>query len=305
MKKYKCEICGKNHNVYRGIESPLPDLISEIPEEERESRIHDMKGLCIIDKESLLGNGYILIDMENLDEPFFCWKVWVQISSEDFKNNLEQLKKGERVELNGELLSQIPFYSKSEGLKSKVIIQAFDELEIEIKIDEDSKFKEDQSKPITKERVIEIMQRLNHHELFKDKEIFDKPFSDRLIDELVHAEKEYIQKDKGFAINISSPNTTLFQIVNSNMLESKEDNIKGFGLDLSFDESFEENLEEISKFKKQEYSKDFKFVILDNIPIYQVDMGTDKKRIEKLVKRIIEDVYEQEIKMVGIDSFEI
>ena len=304
MEKYKCEICGIKHNVFGGMESPLPDLISEIPEEEKENRIYDMKGMCIVDKELLFGNGYILIEMENLEEPIFCWKVWVQISIEDFQNNLEELKDGKRVELNGKLLSQIPFYSKSEGLKSKVIAQLYDELEIEIRIDEDSKLKDDQSKPITKERVIQIMQRLNHHELFKDKKVFDKPFSDRLIDELIYAEKEYIQKDKGFAINISSPNSTLFQIVNNNMLESKEDNQKGFGLHLSFDESFEESLEEISKFRKQEYSKDFNYLNLDDIPTYQIDLGTDKERTEKLVKRIIEDVYEQKIEVIETDNFE-
>lgn len=305
MEKYKCEICGKKHNVFRGIESPFPDLISDIPEEERENRIYDMKGMYIIDKEKLLGNGYILIEMENLDEPIFYWQVWVQISIKDFQNNLEQLKNGERVELNGKLLSQIPFYEKSEGLESKIIIQASNELEIEIRIDEDSQLKEDQSKPISEKRVIEIMQRLNHHELFKKKKEFDKSFSERLIDELNFAEKEYINKEKGFAINISSPNTTLFQIVNSNMLESKDDNKKGFGLHLSFDESFDESIEEINKFRNQDYSNNFDYHDLDEIPTYQIDLETDKEQIKKLVIQIIKDVYEQEVETIETDNFEI
>ena len=305
MEKYKCDICGKKHNVFRSIESPLPELISDIPEEERENRIYDMKGIYIIDKEKLLGNGFILIEMENLDEPIFYWQVWVQISIKGFQDNLEQLKNGDRVELKGKLLSQIPFYSKSNGLKSKVIIQASNEIEIEVRIDEDSQLKEDQSKPISEKRVIEIMQRLNHYELFKEIKKFDKPFSQRLMDELNFAEKEYIKTEKGFVININSPNTTLFQIVNSNMLESKVGDKKGFGLHLSFDDSFDESIEEISKFRNQYYFNNFNYHYLDEIPTYQIELEMDKEQIKKLVIQIIQNVYEKNLETVEIDNFEI
>lgn len=305
MEKYKCEICGKKHNVFRSLESPLPDLITDIPEKERESRVVEMEGFYVVDRKWFLGSGYILIEMENLDEPIFFWQVWATIAPNDFQDNLQNLINGQTVELSGRLQSEIPFYPKSKGLESKVIIQASDELAIEIRVEEESKLKEDQLKPISKERVIELMQHINHQELFKEKKKFDKPFSERLKSELIFAEKEYLERKKDFAINISSTNSVLFQIINSKMLESNKNGNPGFGLHLSFDESFEESKEEIEKFRNQQYSKEFAYHDLDDIPTYQIDLGNDKERIEKLVKRLIDDVYEQEIETIETDNFEI
>ena len=145
---------------------------------------------------------------------------------------------------------------------------------------------------------------MHHPELFKEKVIFDKPFSERLIDELDFAEREYIKKNKDFVINISSPSTTLFQILSSNMLESSDGNKKGFGLHLSFDESHEESLEEIKKFRDQEYSKEFEYHDLDEIPTYQIDLKTNKEQIKELVTKILEDVYEQDVEIIETDNFE-
>lgn len=305
MEKYKCEICGKTHNVFRSLESPLPDLIADIPEEERESRLVEMEGFYIVDRKWFLGSGYILIEMENLDEPIFFWQVWATIEPNDFQDNLQNLINGQTIEIRGRLQSEIPFYPRSKGLESKVIIQASDELAIEIRVEEESKLKGDQLKPITKERVIELMQHVNHHELFKEKKEFDKPFFERLKEELNYAEGEYIKKDKDFAINISSPNSVLFQIISSRMLEKNTNGISGFGLHLSFDDSFEESREELEKFRMQDYSKDFEYYDLDEIPTYQIDLGNDKERIGELVKHLIENVYGQETETIDTDNFEI
>jgi hypothetical protein len=306
MEEYKCEICGKKHNVFRVLESPLPDLITEIPEEERESRVNELNGFYVVDRKWFLGNGYIHIEMEGLDEPIFYWQVWATISPDDFQNNLENLMNGKTVELRGRLQSEIPFYPKSKGLEAKVIIQATDdEMLLEIRVDEDSKLKEDQSKPIKRGRVIELMQHIYHCELFKEKKEFDRTFDERLREELNYAENEYIKNEKDFAINISSPNSVLFQIISSRMLEISTNGKSGFGLHLSFDDSFEESKEEIEKFRKQDYSKDFEYHDLDDIPTYQIDLGKDKNRIEELVKRLIEDVYEQRIETIDTDNYEI
>ncbi len=89
------------------------------------------------------------------------------------------------------------------------------------------------------------------------------------------------------------------------MLEVKGNEQSGFGLHLSFDGSFEESKTEIQIFRKQEYSKGFEYYDLDKIPTYQIDLGFDKERIEKLIKRILEDVYNQEIEKIEMDNYEI
>ena len=138
MDKYKCEICGKEHNVFRILESPLPDLITEIPEEERDSRVEEVFGLYLVDRKWLLGNGYLYIELENLNDPIFYWQVWVSISPKEFQNCFEQLKVTDSVELNGILESELPFYPKSKGLEVTVQIYATNEFHLEIIVEEDS-----------------------------------------------------------------------------------------------------------------------------------------------------------------------
>lgn len=305
MEKYKCEICGKNHNIFRGIESPLPELIYKIPEEERENRIRYFNDeFCIVDEKWFLGNGYLYINLENFEEPFFFWKVWTTISTIDYQKNLEKLKNGELVELNGFLQSEIPFYTKSTGLKTKIKMQSNEEMIVEIRIAEESKIREDQSKPITEERLIEIMNMLHHNPKREERQNFDKSFNERLLNELENAEKEYIKNEKDFVINLST-GTVLFQIVSNKMLEINQVTGRGFGLHLSFDETHEESIDEIAKFRSKEYSKEFEYYLLDEIPTYQIDLGTDKRRLEKLVNQIIIDVYEEELETIETDNFEI
>ncbi len=305
MENYKCEICGKKHDIFRGIESPLPDLLTDIPEEEKESRVNELNGLYIIDRKWILGKGYIYIEMEGLDEPIFCWQVWVTISPKDFQDNFENLMNGQTVELRGVLQSKLPFYKKSKGLESTLTIQASNELAIEVLVIEKSKLKEDQLKLISESRVIEIMQMIYHPSERKERQNFEEPFDKRFLEELNNAEEEYIKKKRNFVINISNANTVLFQIVSNKILETNRIKKRGFGLHISFDDSFEEGIEEIAKFRSKEYAKNFDYHNLGNIPTYQIDLGTNRKRLEELVKKIVVDIYKEDIEIIETDNFEI
>ena len=122
--------------------------------------------------------------------------------------------------------------------------------------------------------------------------------------EYLDIESEYISNKKDFVINLST-GTVLFQIISNKMLEINRIQEKGFGLHLSFDKTHDESIEEIAKFRNKEYSKEFDYHDLDEIPTYQIDLGTDMKRLEKLVSRIIVDVYEEELETIETDNFEI
>jgi hypothetical protein len=307
MEKYKCEICGKNHSVYRSIESPIPELISEIPENEHEERIVEFKGLYVVDRKWILGNGYILIEMESLDEPIYYWQVWVSMSLIDFKNNLEKLTREEPIEVKGKLESHTPFYKKSKDLNVNVIIHVTDELELEleIRVVEESKIKTDQSKPISRERAIEIMQHIHHPELHKPPKVFDKSFHERLNKELDNVKLNYVEKNENFVVSLNAPDCTLFQIIHSNMLESNNNKDFGYGLHLSFDDSFEDSKDEIRRFKKQDYASDFNYHNLDEIPTYQINLQENKARLIELVETIVGEVYQRDIETIDLDAFEV
>lgn len=303
MKKFKCEICGKNHNVYAGLESPEPSMISDIPEEERTTRLEVFEPIYIVDGKYFFINGYILIHKENEEEPFFVWQVWMSVALEEFRSKAKNFEHGKVMEIEGHLEIELPFYENSKDMVVKAIIDTTKE---EVLIEaEEGQLKQDQSKPITKERVIEIMQRMHHPELHKEKTVFDKPFETRLSNMLDRVEHDFIAKDKDFVINIASPRVVLFQVVSRRILESTLDEKRGFGLHLSFDDSFEESLEEIKKFRATTYSNDFQYYDLDNIPTYQIDVKEDKKQLEHLVKKIVQEVYQEDAENIELDVFEI
>ena len=89
------------------------------------------------------------------------------------------------------------------------------------------------------------------------------------------------------------------------MLEISKNKEEGFGLHLSFDESFESAKEELANFRKQDYLKEFDYHEFDEIPSYQIDLGRDTNQINEIVKQLIIDVYEQDIELVEIETFEI
>lgn len=303
--KYKCKICGKKHQIFRSLESPDPELIRQIPESERKNRIKEVNGFYLIDKKILLGKGYIQIMLENFEEPLFFWNVWGSMELDQFQSKFENLYKQKRLEFEGKLESEIPFYDKSKGLRIKLEILHPPEFEIEIRIDETSKLREDQSSPISEARVNELMERIHHNELYKEVTEFEIPFGTRLKEELQNVEKKYLRKNKNFTINFNSPNSLLFQIVNNQMLESKKNNINGFGFHLSFDKSFEESKTEINNFKQTEFFNEFIFHELDGIPVFQLDLQDKKESIEKLARRLLKEVYCQKNELVEIESYEM
>lgn len=99
MEKYKCEICGKNHTIYRSMEILTPRILSDMSEEEKEKRVKEFNGFYIVDEETLFANGWVNVEVENYESPFYYWKTWTSILRNDFLQNLEELKTGKIIEL--------------------------------------------------------------------------------------------------------------------------------------------------------------------------------------------------------------
>lgn len=161
MDTYKCEICGKEHKIFKAVEAPAPEMITEIPEEEQAKRVKQIKGSYIIDDAVFLIRGDIFIYKKGEDKPYFIWSVWASFPLEKFKSKAEALQRGDNVEFAGVLESELPFYEQTKGLKLKIIININYEYAV-LKIEEDSPLQVDQRDKITRDRVFEIMGKVHH-----------------------------------------------------------------------------------------------------------------------------------------------
>jgi hypothetical protein len=75
MKNYKCEICGKKHNVYYGIKAPMAKKLRELSEDEKATRLVELDGIFLLDRKRAFfpakifipngNNGATLLDLFN------------------------------------------------------------------------------------------------------------------------------------------------------------------------------------------------------------------------------------------------
>lgn len=300
MESFWCNVCGEEHPISVGLEIEFPRIISDMPIKESLKRVREFNGFYIVDHKMMFANGWIKIALEKDKSLFFKWKTWTSISKELFFEKYDEIEKGSKIEFEGNLESELPYYLNSIGLKTKTVIQKrMNVYRIEILIEEKSKLKQDQSKPISGERMIEIIKMIHHDPNFERRNFGNQIFEERLKKELSSVEYQFLRNGGFFVINFEFEGSILFQIVPSKILEKKGKK-SGFGLHLPFDGDFEKK----SKFEKQKYSKEFAFHILDEIPTFQIDLGREKNSIAEISRRIIQDVYEKDPEMIELDIIE-
>ncbi|MEM6321737.1 MAG: DUF2199 domain-containing protein [Bacteroidota bacterium] len=306
MKNYKCPICGKKHSVYSGLEISIPSEMYDMSEEERVTRVEEFtKGFFFVDKKDFYVNGWLYLGVENEAYPFFTYNLCASIDHQQFLANLDELKSGEHVVFNGKLANELPQYPNSIELKVKVTIQLTEEdIEIEFTVTEESQLKNDQVKPMTKDRVIELMTFFHHNEAH-NKDEFNASFEKRFQEAIIQVQKDFIDRGETFGINLSADGSACFQIIANQMLEKMDSEILGFGIHLPFDQSFEEEIEKLVKFKKTDLVNQFDYYLLDGIPTYQKDLVRDIDLLEVIVKQLITEVYQQKLDNINIESFEI
>jgi hypothetical protein len=139
----------------------------------------------------------------------------------------------------------------------------------------------------------------------KRTKLTSKSFDERLEEILIFTENKYKTSNQDFGINFSYWRVVLFQIVKRTALENSEDNEFGYGVHLSFDDSFPGVKGELERFTNSEFADKFHYHVWDEIPTYQLDLKTDNEQIIELTKKIIEVVYEKEVSKIKIDEFEI
>lgn len=139
----------------------------------------------------------------------------------------------------------------------------------------------------------------------KQTKMTNKSFDERLEEILTLTENKYKLSNRNFAINFSHGRMVIFQMIKSTLLKNSENKEFGYGIHLSFDDSFPETIGELERFTNLDFADKFHSHVWDGIPTYQLDLKTDKKQIIEMAKRIIETVYEKEVSKIEIDEFEI
>ena len=172
-----------------------------------------------------------------------------------------------------------------------------------ILITTESQVKLDQQKPITKQRFVQIMQRINHPELLKEKKSFNKPFKDRLINIIRTADKQFMCKGKNFLINIYNARETLIQLVSSNLLVNSQ--IKGIGIHIRNDDTSEDYKAIKKRMSKISKDLDIQELKLDHIETYQKEYAFNEIELTQDIEMVISNVYKQNIEELDIDIYEV
>jgi len=302
MEKYKCHICKKKHSVYYSSTGGIPKFLLEIRMNEELDRIEELSDdFLLIDKEKVIVRGNIMIET-NFTENSIFHEAWISIPLYNYLEQIEQTNGKPLLELTGEIASELPFFQNLVGLAAK---WSYSEKQGYAKIDivDESQLRKDQSKPISKDRVIEMMQLIHHPELYKKKKIFEKQFQERFNEILTKAKLEFSAKSKLFLIDISNLKEVLVQLISSEMLSNAENN--GIGIHLSNDEA-NENFTEVQE-RMSLINKDAKFrrFKLDNIETYQKKYEFGDTKLFDELKLICESIYEQNIDELEIEISEM
>lgn len=250
----------------------------------------------VLKNEILIISGDIIIKT-NFSENDIYYRVWVKIGLDEFSENYESLKKGNEVIMNSEVLSEITFIDLTKGMLAKYKMQnsIFGSIELET----ECQIKTDQKNPITKDRFIQLMQRINHPELEKEKKKFDLPFKERIKRIIERAKVEYNSRGRNFVIDISNQKEIIIQIISSEMTEKPS--IKGIGIHLSNDDS-NIDFEIVSKrMSKICWTNSINKLSIDGIETYQKEYKFEDKSLIEDLKLILIGVFEEDIENLELD----
>ena len=274
----------------------MPDELANMESNESIERLTD--NAFLVNSEHLIISGDINIETE-IEDLEMQHRIWVKISAKEFFSNYEALKAKNEINMQCELLSELPFYPKSKGLKAHFKMQS--SIYGTIKISSESKLKEDQENPISELRVIELMENLYH---FGDKKrkTFEQPFVERFKDIIEIAKNEYQENGKMFVINLSSATEVLFQFIASNMLNKPIED--GLGLHISNDETNDDYETVKSSMSKLNETMELDLIQLDEIDTYQKYYSWNATELENDVLRIISKTYDENKDEIEIDIFE-
>lgn len=281
----------------------MPSHVIDILLKEENERLEKInEKFYIIDNKSVIIEGDITLKTQFQEEPI-VHSVWIELSLEEFLSQTQEQTsaKNSEIQIKGKLASELPFYEEFVGLEVMYKVKE-NESVANVEIISQSKLKFDTENPISKSRMIEMMQLINHPEIINGKTSFDKPFKNRLNEIIEKANIEFKLAGKLFVINISNPREVLFQLVSNRMLNNPSK--KDIGIHLSNDE-FGSEFEIINR-KMIAICKSNSFVklSLDEIETYQKDYEFKDSELAEDIDMILTEVFDENVEIIELDIFE-
>lgn len=110
---------------------------------------------------------------------------------------------------------------------------------------------------------------------------------------LNQALKKFEPTNNAFLLSIFHNDTCIVQIAHRSFIDitRHQDNSFGFALNLTFDQTFESEIENLKNFKQMDISNQFKYYEWDGIPCYAIDLDKDAEKASMIVADILKDLY--------------
>ncbi len=163
---FVCRMCGERHAGLPAFHFDAPGQIDLVPPEERDARVELRDDTCIIELDGThrFVRGQLEIPIEGVDETFL-WSVWVSLSEASFARYSELFEDDDRVPgeaFFGWLCNALPEYPDTMFLKTRLHVRAYPSrpsVELE---PTDHPLAVDQREGISRERAVELAERLLH-----------------------------------------------------------------------------------------------------------------------------------------------
>ena len=121
-----CSVCGKDHPV-EDIEKAfqLPDVVFQIPEDERQNRVKINSNFCALDDSRVFVRGLIPVPVNGKDDPY-CWGVWAEVTWDTYSelyNTWDDEDCSEFEDLEGLIANALPTYEDTIDLPVRIVRQ--------------------------------------------------------------------------------------------------------------------------------------------------------------------------------------
>jgi hypothetical protein len=124
--RFKCTVCGKEHEGLPDLAFDSPIYYGQLPEDERERRAVLTSDTCVIDEEDFFVRACLAIPIKGKGA-LFVWGVWVSLSKHNFLRYAGFLGKdppSDEGPYFGWLSNRLPNYPDTLNLKTHLLLQS-------------------------------------------------------------------------------------------------------------------------------------------------------------------------------------
>jgi len=122
MSKYRCHLCGREHDGIPAFHADRPTPYWDVPEDKRESDVFLTSDSCVIADRFFFIHGCLEVPILDTED-HFTWGVWVSLSEPNFflwQAHYEAQRRSHLGPFFGWLCTRLPIYPDTMHLKTMV-----------------------------------------------------------------------------------------------------------------------------------------------------------------------------------------